>query len=179
VYTMALIPSDSIRNFFVNTRANLRIFWRQVGIGCTLAFILLICMGIYQAVLAAFHVTLANETTGTWASVVDNIVSINRFYNPMLGFLFVVVLVPFYEEVLFRGIFLSTVKQSIPFVWANMAQSLVFAVLHQKPMLIPFYFAFGMLAGHFARKTGSLVPGIALHMTNNLFAFLSILFVHR
>lgn len=179
VYTVALIDSEDIRMFFSRVRYNLGLIRRQVGLGIALAFLLRIGLVFYQAILGAFHINLTEEASTVMASVVDNIVSINQFYNPVLGFLFVVLLVPFYEEVLFRGIFLSACQRNIPFIWANIAQSLTFAILHQKLVLIPFYFAFGMVAGHFARKTQSLTAGVALHVTNNLMAFLAILYLQR
>jgi membrane protease YdiL (CAAX protease family)/tetratricopeptide (TPR) repeat protein len=179
VYTVALIDPEDIRIFFSHLRHNLNHIGRQVGLGIALAFLLRIGLGFYQAILGAFHISLTEEASTVMASVVDNIVSINQFYNPVLGFMFVVLLVPFYEEVLFRGIFLSACQRNIPFIWANIAQSMTFAVLHQKLVLIPFYFAFGMVAGHFARKTQSLTAGIALHVTNNFMAFLAILYLQR
>lgn len=179
VYTVALIDPEDIRMFFLRVRYNLGLIRRQIGLGIALAFLLRIGLAFYQALLGAFHINLNEEASTVMASVVDNIVSINQFYNPVLGFLFVVLLVPFYEEVLFRGIFLSACQRNIPFVWANIAQSMTFALLHQKLVLIPFYFAFGMVAGHFARKTQSLTAGVALHVTNNFMAFLAILYLHR
>ncbi|HEY5750801.1 MAG TPA: CPBP family glutamic-type intramembrane protease [Chryseolinea sp.] len=179
VYTVALIDPEDIRMFFLRLRYNLGLIRRQIGLGIALAFLLRIGLVFYQSLLAAFDINLTEEASTVVASVVDNIVSINQFYNPVLGFMFVVLLVPFYEEVLFRGIFLSACQRNIPFVWANIAQSLTFAILHQKPVLIPFYFAFGMVAGHFARKTQSLTAGVALHVTNNLMAFLAILYLQR
>ncbi len=179
VYTVALIDPEDIRMFFLRVRYNLGLIRRQIGLGIALAFLLRIGLASYQALLGAFHINLTEEASTVMASVVDNIVSINQFYNPVLGFLFVVLLVPFYEEVLFRGIFLSACQRNIPFVWANIAQSMTFALLHQKLVLIPFYFAFGMVAGHFAKKTQSLTAGVALHVTNNFMAFLAILYLHR
>ncbi|AYB33444.1 CPBP family intramembrane metalloprotease [Chryseolinea soli] len=179
IYTVALIDPEDIRMFFSRVRYNLGLIRRQVGLGIALAFLLRIGLVFYQTILGAFSISLNEEASTVMASVVDNIVSINRFYNPVLGFMFVVLLVPFYEEVLFRGIFLSSCQRNIPFIWANIAQSLTFAILHQKLMLIPFYFAFGMVAGHFARKTQSLTAGVALHVTNNLLAFLAILYLQR
>ncbi|WP_178376984.1 type II CAAX endopeptidase family protein [Chryseolinea serpens] len=180
VYTVALIDPEDIRMFFSHLRYNAGLIRRQFGLGIALAFLLRIGLAFYQALLGAFHINLAEEVSTVMASsVVDNIVSINQFYNPVLGFMFVVLLVPFYEEVLFRGIFLSACQRNIPFLWANIAQSLTFALLHQKLVLIPFYFAFGMVAGHFARKTQSLTAGVALHVTNNFLAFLAILYLQR
>lgn len=107
-------------------------------------------------------------------SIIDSIKSINTFYHPLLGFLFVVILVPVYEEILFRGVILSACEKHMKFFLANAFQSIIFAVIHQEWRLIPFFFAFGYLAGYYRRKSQSLAPAIAFHMTNNLLAFLVI-----
>jgi uncharacterized protein len=142
--------------------------------GLGLAFLLKFGLGIYTVVLKSLGFSHEDFLTIT-ASVNDDIISVNTFYSPLLGFLFVVILVPIYEEILFRGIFLSACQRNMRFILANALQSLVFALIHQRLMLIPFYFAFGYVAGHFRQKTGSMVTGVSMHMTNNLIAFLAML----
>jgi membrane protease YdiL (CAAX protease family) len=146
---------------------------KQIMSGVGLALLLRFGLALYYPLLVDFG--LSNNSSGVIASVVDNIVSVNQYYNPYLGFFFVVVLVPFYEEVLFRGIFLSACQRNMKFALANSLQSLVFAAVHNDLKLIPFYFAFGMIAGFFRQKTQSLTIGTSMHMTNNLIAFVFLL----
>lgn len=145
----------------------------HIGTGIGLAFGLRFGLGIYMFVLKTFGIDFASATVGM-ATITDSIVSINKFYSPFLGFLLVVILVPFYEEVLFRGVFLSACQRNMKFIYANLLQSLVFALLHQELKLLPFYIAFGMVAGHFRQQTQSLLVGTSMHITNNLIAFVAI-----
>jgi membrane protease YdiL (CAAX protease family) len=85
-----------------------------------------------------------------------------------------VLLVPFYEEILFRGIFLSACERNMRFMYANILQSIVFALVHQNLKLFVFYFAFGMIAGYYRQKSQGLIIGTSMHMMNNLLAFAAI-----
>ncbi len=169
VVTMAFLKNEDIANFITKMRNSTS----QIGTGIGLAFALRIGLGIYAAILHQAGISL-EDGSSVFASINDSIISINRFYNPYLGFLFVVILVPFYEEVLFRGIFLSACERNMRFLYANILQSLVFALVHQNLKLFVFYFAFGMIAGHFRHKSQSLVIGTSMHMMNNLMAFVFI-----
>ncbi|WP_422358868.1 type II CAAX prenyl endopeptidase Rce1 family protein [Reichenbachiella sp.] len=105
-------------------------------------------------------------------SVQDYFSSINSFYHPALTFLFIVILIPFYEEYIFRGIALTAMEKRIKFIGANIIQSIIFALVHGNLDLFFFYFTFGLVTGILVRKSGSVAPSIALHMTNNLLAFI-------
>jgi membrane protease YdiL (CAAX protease family) len=107
-------------------------------------------------------------------TVNDEIISINKFYGKWIGFLFVVIVVPIYEEILFRGVFLSACEKHIKFFAANSLQAFVFALAHQNLKLFIFYFAFGWVAGFWAKRSGSLTTSISMHMFNNLLAFVAI-----
>ncbi len=130
-------------------------------------------VGIYLTLLKVAG--FGFEESLTFLSITDSIRALNQYYHPALGFLFVVCLVPFYEEVMFRGIFLSSCEKHIRFFIANSLQAFTFALIHQELKLIPFYFAFGYLAGYYRRKSQSLAPGISMHVTNNFLAFLALL----
>lgn len=169
VFTMAFLKNEDIINFIPKMRASLS----NIGFGIGLAFVLKIGLGIYAVILGNAGITL-EDSSSVIAAVTDSIVSINKFYNPYLGFLFVVLLVPFYEEILFRGIFLSACERNMRFIYANILQSVVFALVHQSLKLFVFYFAFGMIAGYYRQKSQGLVISTSMHMTNNLLAFMAI-----
>ncbi|MEO9801966.1 MAG: CPBP family glutamic-type intramembrane protease [Reichenbachiella sp.] len=116
---------------------------------------------------------LPNVSTSVITSIQDYFTSISTYYHSYLSFLLIVVLIPFYEEYLFRGIALNAMEKRIKFIAANMIQSTVFALLHDNLNLFIFYFTFGMIAGLLIRRSNSIAPSIAFHMTNNLFAFIA------
>jgi len=169
IFTMAFLKNEDIVNFIPKMKASIS----SIGTGIGLAFVLKIGLGIYAAILNTAGLSLA-ESSSVTASITESIISINKFYNPYLGFLLVVVLVPFYEEILFRGIFLSACERNMRFVYANILQSVVFALVHQSLMLFVFYFAFGMIAGYYRQKSQGLIISTSMHMMNNLIAFTAI-----
>jgi uncharacterized protein len=169
IFTTALLKRNDITQFISTFKSNGRAIINGIGLALSLRF----GLGLYIQLLKAFGVGISNDASSL-ASVVDSIVSVNQFYSPYLGFLIVVILVPFYEEILFRGIFLSACERNMKFMIANCLQSLVFAIVHNDLKLIPFYFAFGMVCGHYRQKTEQLLTGTSLHVTNNLIAFIVI-----
>ena len=76
---------------------------------------------------------------------------------------------PFVEEMVFRGAITSSLlawRRNV--VVALAVPSLLFAVAHLYFALTPFYFAFGLIAGWFVIRTGSLWPSVVFHATNNI-----------
>src|SRR5690606_27733409 len=135
------------------------------GVGIGMALLLKFGLGLYAAILRLTGISLYEDTTLGMLSITDDIIAVNQFYHPMVGFLMVVILVPIYEEILFRGVFLSACEKHMKFWIANSLQALAFALVHQELKLIPFYFAFAFICGHYRNKTQSLATGISLHVT--------------
>ena len=88
------------------------------------------------------------------------------------------VLVPLLEELLFRGVLLQGLAKHIPFGWANAVQSLLFALVHENLRLLPFFVAFGLICGFLTRRSGGLLPAIAVHGCNNLLVCFVVMIVH-
>ena len=75
---------------------------------------------------------------------------------------------PFVEEMVFRGAMTgSMVDKRCNIIIVLTVPSLFFAAIHLIPELTPFYFAYGILAGWLAVRTGCLWPSIVFHATNN------------
>jgi membrane protease YdiL (CAAX protease family)/tetratricopeptide (TPR) repeat protein len=170
VFCTAMLKRDDIVGF-VN---KLTINRKDIGTGIALAFLLRFGILVYALILRLAGVDLTESPSVVASMARDAVLSINTYFNPFLGFLLIVIIVPFYEEILFRGIFLSAMSRHIKFLIANIIQSLAFAAVHQDLKFFPFYFVFGMLAGHWTRKTGSLIAGTSMHMVNNFIAFIAI-----
>ncbi len=84
------------------------------------------------------------------------------------------VIVPIYEEYLFRGVSLEALRKYFPFWFANAIQAAAFAVLHDSIQLFPSFFFMGLLFGWLYRRTRSLFISILLHSINNIFAISTI-----
>lgn len=75
---------------------------------------------------------------------------------------------PIVEEMVFRGAMTGSLLAKRCNIIVTLAvPSLLFAAVHLNPELLPFYFAYGLIAGWFAVRTGSLWPPVVLHATNN------------
>ena len=85
-----------------------------------------------------------------------------------LGIISIVLLAPVAEEMLFRGGIQRclTNKWSNPWVGICLA-SFIFGAIHLNPVQIPFAFVTGMALGYVYWRTGSLLPGIVMHLINN------------
>lgn len=170
--SIALLRREDFEGILPRVRANAS----GIGIGILLAFALKVGLGIYVVTFQRLGVDFSQGAMIT-ASITDNILSINKYYNPLLGFLFVVLFAPFYEEILFRGVFLSACQKNMSLWLANILQASVFALAHQSLIYFPFYLAFGLVAGYYTRKTGSLITSTSMHMMNNAIAFFYLLSV--
>lgn len=170
VGSIALLRREDFEGFLSKIRSN----GTAIGVGIMLAIGLKFGLGLYISIFRQLGVDFSQGAMVA-TSITDNILSINKFYNPLLGFMFVVLFAPFYEEILFRGVFLSACQKNVSVWVANLLQASVFALAHQSLIYFPFYLAFGLIAGHYTRKSGSLITGTSMHMMNNAFAFFYLL----
>jgi membrane protease YdiL (CAAX protease family) len=88
--------------------------------------------------------------------------------------LLIVVLAPISEEVCFRGMLFGGLREKLPRLGAALISALIFGGLHAITGIsaVPPLILFGFLLALLYEKTGSVVPGILLHMLNNSVALL-------
>ena len=133
---------------------------RQTGMGkaCALAALATLCIQFIESPLAnAFGLDEAVNKSNPFASGSMLIL----FTGCLLG--------PFVEEMVFRGAMTgSLLARRCNIIVTLSLPSLLFAAMHLIPELMPFYFAYSLIAGWFAVRTGSLWPPITLHATNNI-----------
>jgi membrane protease YdiL (CAAX protease family) len=82
--------------------------------------------------------------------------------------IFVAVFGPVMEELFFRGFAYKALRTRYGVKWAMPATALFFALLHTSPIAFVPIFLLGLFLNYLYEKTGSLIPGIAAHMTHNL-----------
>ncbi|MEM9134048.1 MAG: type II CAAX endopeptidase family protein [Actinomycetota bacterium] len=80
----------------------------------------------------------------------------------------VVVMAPLVEELFFRGLLLQSIDRAIGPVPAVLISSVVFALVHVEPIVLPGLFLFGVVASVITLRTGSLGIAWALHAAFNL-----------
>jgi uncharacterized protein len=88
--------------------------------------------------------------------------------------LLIVVAAPISEEVCFRGMLFGGLRERLPRLGAALLSGLIFGGLHALTGItaVPPLIAFGFVLALLYEKTGSIVPGIVLHMLNNSVALL-------
>jgi len=89
--------------------------------------------------------------------------------------LLVVIAASVSEEVCFRGMLFGGLRERMPRLAAALLSAVVFGALHAVTGLsaVPPLIAFGFILALLYEKTGSIVPGIVLHMLNNSAALLA------
>jgi membrane protease YdiL (CAAX protease family) len=88
--------------------------------------------------------------------------------------LLIVIAAPISEEVCFRGMLFGGLRERWPRVFAALVSALIFGGLHAFTGLsaVPPLIAFGFILALLYERTGSIIPGILLHMLNNSVALL-------
>jgi membrane protease YdiL (CAAX protease family) len=88
--------------------------------------------------------------------------------------LLIVIAAPISEEVCFRGMLYGGLRERLPRIPAALLGGLIFGGLHALTGIsaVPPLIVFGFILCLLYEKTGSIVPGILLHMLNNSVALL-------
>lgn len=91
-----------------------------------------------------------------------------------LGLLAAGILGPVAEELLMRGAVLGALLSWRPLqgkpMLAVVLSAALFSLIHMNPAQMPGSFMMGVLLGWLCYRTGSLIPGIVMHVFNNSFA---------
>lgn len=95
----------------------------------------------------------------------------SQAYGLLVTLMLGAVLVPIFEELVFRGLLLGGLTRHIGFGWANALQATIFALVHDDAPRFAFYLALGLFTGWLVKRTKSVGPAIALHALNNALAF--------
>jgi uncharacterized protein len=138
-----------------------RLRWKFLLACLGAGVVTLIATGIVGSVLPSGSDSTASSTV-PWTSTVAGL------------FLVIVVLTPFQaagEEFMFRGYLTQALGTLSRQVWVPVVLTgLVFGLFHglgQSPPVFISRFAFGLMAGYLAIRTGGLEAGISMHLLNN------------
>ncbi len=96
--------------------------------------------------------------------------------NSLVSFVFIVLIAPIGEELVFRGVVFDYLKKHTGFWIANIFQALFFGIYHMNLVQGLYAFCLGLFLGWVSYKYGSVREGILLHMAVNLCGCLISLF---
>lgn len=150
---------------------------RAIGLGIGYFFIFKIFSGIYiQTGRHIFDINPSDLGINKYLlfSAKDQIKAEIIVYGLGTSILMTSVLVPIYEELIFRGVLLGAFLKRMSFRYSNLLQASLFSILHQDLFLFPVFLLFGVFSGVLTKKTQSILPNIIFHILNNLFATLLI-----
>ena len=126
---------------------------------------------LYSYVITTFHLNLQTN---------DQVLLERSKQAPLTIYatLFAAVFIaPFCEEVFFRGFVFPGLRRAMPVGWAIVLSSLLFAVAHADPGSFAVLFIIGLALAFLRWRTGSIWPGMILHMLNNGIGAVSIILV--
>lgn len=126
---------------------------------------------LYSYVITIFHLNLQTN---------DQVILEHSKQAPLTTYatLFAAVFIaPFCEEVFFRGFVFPGLRRGMPVGWAIVLSSLLFAVAHADPGSFAVLLIIGLALAFLRWRTGSIWPGMILHMLNNGIGAISIILV--
>ena len=96
------------------------------------------------------------------------------FGPTVLQILLIVIAAPIAEETCFRGMLFGGLREKLPRLGAALICGVIFGALHALTGItaVPPLIVFGFLLALLYERTGSIIPGILLHMLNNTVALL-------
>ena len=86
-----------------------------------------------------------------------------------------VFIAPFCEEIFFRGFLFGGLLRGMSVVWATLVSAVIFTCVHGDVGSAVPLFAIGVMLAVIRWRTGSVWPGMALHMLNNAIAAVLVL----
>jgi membrane protease YdiL (CAAX protease family) len=132
-------------------------------------------------VLGLFLIALVNSGVGMLAGGFENpqvdALTGGQALAPgelALLLLLVAVVVPFAEELFFRGMVYPLLRARLGAVAAVAANAALFAVAHVVPLLLPGLFVVGLLLAYLRERSGSIWPSVFFHALQNATALLLI-----
>lgn len=86
----------------------------------------------------------------------------------IVSFIYIVIIAPISEELIFRGVLFNKAKKVLPFFLANVLQAFLFGLYHMNIIQGVYAFIIGMFLGSICYGFNSIYPSIILHVIINL-----------
>ena len=103
-----------------------------------------------------------------WVAEYDSVVSTIVGGDTVTTVLFIVLIAPVFEEILFRGLIHTRLRRAIPMFGAMIASSWIFGATHGVMIQLIYASLLGLLLAWIFEKSGSLIASILFHVGFNL-----------
>ncbi len=160
-----------VRRVFFASSALLKDAW--AGVGAYFAFAATLVCVVLLLFLATGLVDVFFGTRSTQGVEVYFIAShleqmeVTPIAEHSIGTVLILLLGPFFEEVIFRGLLYRALRRRFSFWPAAVLGSIAFAVLHGYLFLFLYVFVLGMVLTVLYERRGNLVAPLTFHITNN------------
>lgn len=144
---------------------------KNVKAGETVRYALMVLFFQQVSLICTIFISGGLDFLGLYVPSVDYVLE----HNPMVyiaELLGAVILAPIGEELVYRGIVLRC-SAKISQRFAIFFSAFIFGIMHGNPYQFVLGFLLGIPLAMVTLKTGSIVPAIICHMTNNLMASIS------
>lgn len=136
------------------------------------SILLLGCMGIATQFavsgMMSFLQPVFRQLFEDYSQVVDSILS----HKLPVVLLYVLLIAPLAEELIFRGVIMAKLREDLPFYGANLIQAALFGIYHWNIIQGIYAFGLGLLLGLAAMRFRSLTASVLLHTAINGASFL-------
>ena len=137
-----------------------RMFWPAIGMSVLVAVAYLFVWSFVVSMLDIDHLFM--EESESLNQTGPNL------FSGIAGILHSCIIIPIVEEIGFRGILLAGLLKSRYRPWlAILITTIVFALYHMSLVKIISTFGIGIILGWLYWRTGSIIPGIIIHIVNN------------
>lgn len=126
---------------------------------------------ILSPIIFSFFDSGASEV---YNKLTNNIFIGNSAIEIILLSLFIVIGAGIFEEILFRGLILSSFRKKCKPVGAIIFSSILFGIIHLNVTQYFYGFFLGLYLGYLVYKTNSIYPAILVHILNNLLVIVAL-----
>lgn len=124
-----------------------------------------VLLGLSLGSMSISFIYLTQNIFTGYKQVSDNM---SAGMDSILGIIAVIVLIPIFEEILFRGLVFNEFKKNVNLVVSIILQAAIFAIAHGNMAQAIYTFILGLMASLVYIWTKSIISNMLLHITFNL-----------
>ncbi len=128
----------------------------------------IILLGIGLQVGVSMLLNLVTMMKPEWFETYGEVIEQLGMGSSIISFVYIGIIAPISEEIIFRGVILERCKKVMPYAIANVFQAVLFGVYHMNLVQGLYAFALGMCMGLVCIKIKSIYGAILLHMAINI-----------
>ncbi len=143
-------------------------------VGCPSGFSFRVILGILLLGIGLYYVTslvvdVASAIRPQWLANYNSVVQGAGYTDPsLLLILYVVILAPVCEELIFRGLTFRYARNALPFWIANIWQALLFGIMHFVLLQVVYAFVMGLFLGYIVHRGHGVRYSIPVHIVFNI-----------